>query len=185
MKVITTLLALVSLISASPATSEAQVSSLERRALPDGWSSCGQLSYPLQVTSFTVTPYKPKWTDTISVSNIEGQVRRSFKITSTRAMVQIIFKTLGGTTINTGWISTPSVCNTVNFLWCWAVTIKAGSAIPPSAASASFTPSEMLASQSSLQSAFDSGATVSIKIRVINDYDGQELDCVQNPTFVA
>jgi hypothetical protein len=182
MKIATALLALISLVSASPAISEPQVSSLEKRALPAGWSDCGAISDPVQVHTFTISPNKPKWTDKITISNIQGQVRKKFTVTSTRAMVQIIFKSLGGT-INTGWISTPSICSTITFFFCVPVTVSPGSAV--SAPAAYFKPSEMLANQPSLQSAFDDGATISIKIRIINDYDGQQIDCVENPAFIA
>jgi hypothetical protein len=183
MKVAAAFLALISLVSAVPATSEAQISSLEKRALPAGWTDCGALSDPVQVHTFAISPYKPKWTDKITISNIKGQVRKQFTVTTVRAMVQITFKSFGGTTINTGWINTPSVCNTFNLFGCIPVTVGPGSDV--SAPSASFTPSDMLANEPSLKSAFDTGATISIKIRIINDYDGQQIDCVENQAFVA
>jgi hypothetical protein len=185
MKVIAGLFALVSLVSASPATSESQVSSLGKRALPSGWNDCGALADPVQVTSFVINPEKPKWEDTITVSNIEGKVRKTFLTNTLYAKVEISIISKGTTIPIT--IRTPSTCATF-YAWMFGwfcATVPTLSGTIPSGGSASFSPSQMLASQPSLKATFDEGVTIGITIRIMNDYDGQQLDCVTNPKYVA
>jgi hypothetical protein len=182
MKVITGLFALVSLVSASPAISD---SSLGKRALPSGWNDCGALTDPVQVTSFVINPEKPKWADTITVSNIEGKVRKTFLTNTVYAKVEISIISQGTTIPIT--IRTPSTCATFYawmFGWFCATAPTLSSTIP-SGVSASFSPSQVLASQPSLKATFDEGVTIGITIRIMNDYDGQQLDCVTNPKYVA
>jgi hypothetical protein len=178
MKVITTLFALVSLVSASPSISESQVSSLGKRALPYGWNDCGALSDPIQATSFVIRREISDLIseDKITVSNIEGKVRKIFLTNKLYAKVEISISSANITTIPIT-IRTPSTCATFYawFFGSFCATVPTLSGTIASGVSASFPP---------LRKSVVRG-TIGITIRIINDYDGQQLECVTNPNHVA
>jgi hypothetical protein len=179
MKLVAALISLYSVVSnvfAVPTTmSEPQASSLDA-----GWSNCG--ANLVQLTSIAIKPARPRLTDIIVISQIQGKALKSFTGKTGHAEIQIIVS--GRTYPN--WFNTTSVCNTGSSSGsCVTVTTSSGAMVP--LASAPFSLSQILASQPllPLKPGPLSGSGIIFTFRLMNDYDGQLLGCVQYQTTIA